>query len=327
MMRRFIPALIACAACLPSWCFAQTNTWPTKSVRIVVPAPAGSSLDIVARLLSEKLSDAWKQPVIVDNKPGAGGVIGVDAAAKSTDGHTLALGFNGPLAFAPALYKKVPYDVVKDLAPIVLTTVQPNVLVVNANLPVKDVREFIAYAKANNNIFYASIGNGSSSHLAMELFKRNAGFEAQHIPYNGSPPASASVAAGDTQALLAVASGIMPQVQAGKVRIIAVMSAKRMESLPDVPSITESGVPSLANFEALAWNGLVGPASMPADVVNKINRDVNTALTQTSIKARLFAQGMQISTGNNTPDVFKRVMQTDAKLWGELIMQLGIKLD
>jgi tripartite-type tricarboxylate transporter receptor subunit TctC len=167
MMRRFITALIACAACLPSWCFAQTNTWPTKSVRIVVPAPAGSSLDIVARLLSEKLSDAWKQPVIVDNKPGAGGVIGVDAAAKSTDGHTLALGFNGPLAFAPALYKKVPYDVVKDLAPIVLTTVQPNVLVVNANLPVKDVREFIAYAKANNNIFYASISN------AMQALKRN----------------------------------------------------------------------------------------------------------------------------------------------------------
>lgn len=327
MMRRFFIAAFFAASCLHS-SFAQsssTATWPTKPVRIVVPAPAGSSLDIIARLLGEKLSEVWNQPVVVDNKPGAGGMIGVDAAAKATDGHTLALGFNGPLAFAPALYKKVPYDIFKDLAPIVMTTVQPNVLVVNANLPVKTLREFIAYAKANNTIFYASIGNGSSSHLAMELFKRNAGFEAQHIPYNGSPPAAASVAAGDTQALLAVASGIMPQVQAGKVRILAVMGAKRMDSLPDVPSIAESGVANLANFEALAWNGLVGPASMPSDVVNKINRDVNAALTQTSMKARLFAQGMQTSGG--TPDDFKRVMQSDAKKWGELITQLGVKLD
>ncbi len=326
MCRTFKAAVLLFAAGVFSSSYAQT-AWPTKPVRIIVPAPAGSSIDLVARLLSDKLSETWKQPVVVDNKPGAGGMIGVDAAAKSTDGHTLALGFNGPLAFAPSLYKKVPYDISKDLVPIVLTTVQPNVLAVNAALPVKNVQEFIAYAKANKNIFYASIGNGSSSHLAMELFKSRAGFEAQHIPYNGSPPAATSVAAGDTQALLAVASGILPQVQAGKVRILAVMSAKRMESLPDVPSIAESGVSSLANFEAQAWNGLVGPASLPTDVVSKINRDVNAVLAQTSVKARLFAQGMQVGAGNNTPEAFKRVMQSDAKLWGELITRLGFKLD
>jgi tripartite-type tricarboxylate transporter receptor subunit TctC len=302
------------------------KSWPSKTVRIVVPAPAGSSIDIVARLLADKLADSWKQAVVVDNKPGAGGMIGVDAAAKATDGHTLALGFNGPLAFAPALYKRVPYDVAKDLQPVVMTTVQPNVLAVNAALPVSNVREFVAYAKANpGKLNYGSIGNGSSSHLAMELFKRSAGFEAQHIPFNGSPPAAASLAAGDTQALLAVASGILPQVKGGKIKLLAVMGKQRMAFLPELPSLAESGIATLNNFEALAWNGLVAPASMPREVVMKINRDVNAVINTTALKARLYAQGMQVAAG--TPEAFNKVLKDDAQTWGALISQLGIKLD
>jgi tripartite-type tricarboxylate transporter receptor subunit TctC len=328
-LRRTLLALAAASigiALMPAT-HAQQSVWPTKPVRIIVPAPAGSSLDIVARLLSDKLKDTWAQPVLVENRPGAGGMIGVDIAAKAApDGHTLALGFNGPLAFAPSLYKKVPYDAFKDIVPVAMTTVQPNVLAVNAAVPANSIKDLVAYAKANpGKLNNGSIGAGSSSHLSMEFFKRTAGIDAVHVPYNGSPPAALSLANGDTQMLFAVASGIMPQVKAGKIRLLAVTSTKRFDSLADLPTIAESGVPALRNFEALAWNGLVAAAATPADVVKKINADVNATLNQTEIKARLFAQGMQVAP--TTPAGFKAVIDGDAKKWGDLIVQLGIKLD
>ncbi len=301
----------------------SAQSWPTRPVRIVVPAPAGSSLDFVARVLGEKLKDKWGQPVVVDPKPGAGGMIGVDAAAKSTDNHTLVIGFPGPTAFAPFMYKKVPYDVVKDLVPIVVTTTQPNVLAINASLPVKNVGELIAYGKAHpGKLSYASVGNGSSSHLAMELFKTEAGFDAQHIPFNGSPPAALSTANGDTQLLFAVASGIAPHVQSGKIRQIAVTSAGRFESLKDLPSIAESGV---KGFEAVAWNGLFGPSSLPADVVAKINADVDAVLADPAIKDRLVAAGM--APGGGTAAAFRTMLDADMKKWGGIIKRLNIQLD
>ena len=302
------------------------QAWPTKPVRIVVPAPAGSSLDFVARVLGEKLGAKWGQAVVVDPKPGAGGMIGVDVAAKSTDNHTLVIGFPGPTAYGPFLYKKMPYDVVKDLLPIVVTTTQPNVLAINAALPIKSVAELVAYGKANpGKLSFASVGNGSSSHLAMELFKTEAGFEAQHIPFNGSPPAALSTANGDTQLLFAVASGIAPHVQSGKIRQIAVTSARRFESLKDLPSIAESGDPSLRGFEAVAWNGLFGPASMPADIVAKINADVNAVLAEPAIRDRLVAAGM--APGGGTSVAFKAMLDADMKKWGGIIKRLNIQLD
>ena len=301
--------------------FAQA--WPTKPVRIVVPAPAGSSLDFVARVLGEKLGTKWGQAVVVDPKPGAGGMIGVDVAAKSTDNHTLVVGFPGPTAFAPFMYKKMSYDVVKDLLPIVVTTTQPNVLAINSAMPVKTVAELVAYGKANpGKLSYASVGNGSSSHLAMELFKTEAGFEAQHIPFNGSPPAALSTANGDTQLLFAVASGIAPHVQSGKIRQIAVTSSGRFESLKDLPSIAESGV---KGFEAVAWNGLFGPASLPADIVAKINTDVNAVLADPAIRDRLIAAGM--APGGGTAASFKSMLDADMKKWGAIIKRLNIQLD
>ena len=302
---------------------AHAQSWPTKPVRIVVPAPGGSSLDIVARLLSDKLKDKWGQPVIVDPKPGAGGTIGVDVAAKSTDNHTLVIGFPGPTAYGPFLYKKMPYDVSKDLVPIVITTTQPNVLAVNGNLPVKNVAELVAYAKANpGKLSYASVGNGSSSHLAMELFKTEAGIDAQHIPFNGSPPAALSTANGDTQLLFAVASGIAPHVQSGKIRQIAVTSKGRFDSLKDLPSIAEGGI---KDFEAVAWNGLFGPSSLPADVVAKINADVNAALADPSVKERIVNAGM--APGGGTSAAFKTMLDVDMKKWGSIIRRLNIQLD
>ena len=302
---------------------AAAQTWPTKPVRVVVPAPDGSSLDFVARVLGEKLGAKWGQAVVVDPKPGAGGMIGVDVAAKSTDNHTLVIGFPGPTAYGPFMYKKMPYDTLKDLLPIVVTTTQPNVLAINAALPVKTVAELVAYGKANpGKLSYASVGNGSSSHLAMELFKTEAGFDAQHIPFNGSPPAALSTANGDTQLLFAVASGIAPHVQSGKIRQIAVTSAGRFESLKDLPSIAEGGI---KDFEAVAWNGLFGPSSLPADIVAKINADVNAVLAEPAIRDRLVAAGM--APGGGTSAAFKTMLEADMKKWGAIIKRLNIQLD
>ena len=326
-MNRLIKTLLLLVSALVSnIAFAQT--WPTKPVRLVVPAPAGSSLDIVARLLQDKLKDVWAHPIVVDNKPGAGGMLGTDIAAKATDNHTLVISFNGPIAFAPSLYKKMPYDPQKDLQAIVITTSQPNVFAVSAALPVKNIRELITYAKANpGKLNYGSIGNGSSSHLTMELFQATAGIKALHVPYNGSPPAALSLANGDTQALFAVASGIAPMVKAGKVKMLAVTSSKRFAQLPDLPTIAEAANKDnkLQGFEAMAWNGLFTAASTPADIVQKINRDVNTALNSTDIKARLYVQGMQVV--ESTPQSFVKMIANDAQVWGKLINELGIKLD
>ncbi|MES1264039.1 MAG: tripartite tricarboxylate transporter substrate binding protein, partial [Variovorax sp.] len=182
---------------------ASAQDWPTRPVKLVVPAPAGSSLDFIARTLGDKLRERWKQPVLVDNKAGAGGMLGMAAVAKAVpDGYTLGIGFNGPIAFGPFMYKKMAYDPAKDLLPIVLTSSQPNVLAVAASNPAKTLPEFVAWArKQGGKINYASVGAGSSSHLTMELFKRTAGFEATHVPFAGSPPAGISVAADETQAL------------------------------------------------------------------------------------------------------------------------------
>lgn len=319
MKTRHIAAVLAAMLIAP---LALAESWPTKPVRIVIPAPAGSSLDFVARVLGDKLKDKWGQAVVVDPKPGAGGMIGVDIAAKATDNHTLVVGFPGPTAFAPFMYKKVPYDVVKDLVPIVITTTQPNVLAVNAALSVKTVAELVAYGKANpGKLSYASVGNGSSSHLAMELFKSEAGFDAQHIPFNGSPPAALSTANGDTQLLFAVASGIAPHVQSGKIRQIAVTSAGRFDSLKDLPSISES----VKGFEAVAWNGLFGPSTMAADIVAKINADVNAVLADPAIRERLVAAGM--APGGGTSAAFRSLLDADMKKWGAIIKRLGIQLD
>ena len=320
MKTRHIAAALA-ATLVTTLAFAQT--WPTKPVRIIIPAPAGSSLDFVARVLGDKLKDKWGQAVVVDPKPGAGGVIGVDIAAKSTDNHTLVIGFPGPTAYGPFMYKKMPYDTLKDLVPIVVTTTQPNVLAINAALPVSTVAELVAYGKANpGKLSYASVGNGSSSHLAMELFKTEAGFEAQHIPFNGSPPAALSTANGDTQLLFAVASGIAPHVQSGKIRQIAVTSAGRFDSLKELPSIAEGGV---KGFEAVAWNGLFGPSTLPADVVAKINADVNAVLAEPAIRDRLVAAGM--APGGGTVAAFKTMLDADMKKWGGIIKRLNIQLD
>ena len=323
MNRRALFCLLAlgAAAALPAG--AQTS-WPTRPVKIVVPAPAGSSLDLIVRSMSDKLGARWAQPVVVENKPGAGGMLGMDVVAKATDGHTLAIGFNGPVAFAPFLYRKMPYDPAKDLLPIVMTTSQANVLAVNADkVPAKTVAEFVAWAKAQGGkVNYSSLGNGSSAHLTMELFLSEAGITATHIPFNGSPPAAMAVAQGEADATFMVAPALLAHVRNNKVRLLAVSSAQRPDSQKDLPTLADAGY---RGVESLAWNGLFAPAGTPDAVIARINADVNDMLKDATIKAALDAQGLTV-VGGSAAD-FKRVLEAEAKRWGPIIAKIGVKLD
>jgi tripartite-type tricarboxylate transporter receptor subunit TctC len=326
MQRRHLhaAALIALlgAATLPV--FAQ-STWPTQPVKVVVPTGPGSSLDLIVRLMNDKLAARWGQPVVVDNKPGAGGMLGVDLAAKATDNHTIAIGFNGPLAYAPFLYARTPYDPAKDLKPIVMTTSQANVLAVNAEkVPAKTFAEFAAWAKAQDGrMNYSSLGQGSSAHLTMELMLAEIGAKAVHVPFNGSPPAALAVAQGTADATWMVAPALLPHVQSGKVRLLAISAGAKPDTLKDLPSMAEAGYPKV---EALAWNGLVGPASMPDAAVVRINTDVNDLLrNDVALRDAMARSGLTI-VGGSAAD-FARFVQADVARWGPVISKLGVKLD
>jgi tripartite-type tricarboxylate transporter receptor subunit TctC len=321
MLRRSLLTAVALALSLPA--FAQ-SAWPGKPVKIVVPTGPGSSLDLIVRAIADKLGARWGQPVVVENKPGAGGTLGMDVVANATDAHTLGIGFNGPIAFAPFLYRKMPYDPAKDLLPVVMTTSQPNVLAINADeVPAKTVAEFVAWARAQGGkMNYASLGNGSSAHLTMELFLAESGAKATHIPFNGSPPAAMAVAQGEADATFMVAPALLPHVKNNKVRLLAVSAKERPASLQDVPTLAASGYP---NVESLAWNGLFASPGTPEAVLTRINADVNEVLKDTAVKSALDAQGLTV-VGGSVAD-FKRVIDNEVKRWGPVIDKLGVKLD
>jgi tripartite-type tricarboxylate transporter receptor subunit TctC len=319
--RRLLASLASIAAAFALAAPAATaQGWPDKAVRILVPAPAGSSLDVLARTIGEKLKDKFGATVIVENKPAAGGTVATAEVAKAApDGHTLLLGFNGPLATGP-LVQKVPYDVQKDLAPVVITSSQPNVLAVNAALPIKSVADLVAWSKANpGKLNFASVGNGSSSHLNAELLKAMSGIDAVHVPFNGSPPAVLATVQGETQMMFAVMQPLQAQVQAGKLRAIAVTTPKRFPLLPDIPSIAESGYPG---FEALAWNGLVAPAGTPRSVIDRINAEVNAILKLPDVAQRMNAAGFDLIGG--TPEDFTKLIAAESARWTPVVKRLGI---
>jgi tripartite-type tricarboxylate transporter receptor subunit TctC len=302
---------------------AHADTWPSRPLRFVVAAPGGSSLDIIARTVGDKLKERFGQPVVVENIPGASGTIASGNVARAApDGHTLLMSFNGPFAFTQFL-TSLTYDPQKDLAPVIQTSSQPNVLVVAANLPVKTVADLIAHAKSRpGKLNYASVGNGSSSHLTMELFKSMTGLYVVHIPYNGAPPAALSVATGDTQMLFSVPSVVMPHLRSGKVRAIAVTSATRFSLLPELPTVAESGLPK---FEALTWNGIMVPAGTPPEIIQRLNREVDAILKMPDVKARLNNAGLEPAGGS--PEQFRVLIAAEAKKWSEIIRRTGAKLD
>jgi len=313
---------IAMAVAFAGGTFAQN--WPDRPIKFVVAAPAGSSIDVLARAIGDKLKDKLGQPVVVDNRPAAGGTLATDLVAKSaSDGYTMLMSFNGPLAFAPHLYSKLPYDPQKDLAPVVITSSQPNVLAVSASLPAKSLRELVDYAKANpGKLSYASVGNGSSSHLTMELLKTTAGIDIVHVPFNGSPPAVTATVQGETQLMFAVMQPLQAQVQAGKLRALAVTTARRSALLPDLPTIAEAGYPG---FEALAWNGVLVAAGTPQPIVARLNAEINAILKEPSVKSTLNAQGFELVGG--TPEDFAHLIRSESEKWAPVIKRTGAKVD
>jgi tripartite-type tricarboxylate transporter receptor subunit TctC len=322
MMKR-ITAIACMALTLVVAPGAGAQTWPDKPIRFLMSAPAGSSIDVLGRTIADKLRDRLGQPVVVENKPAAGGTVATAEVAHSApDGYTMVLAFNGPLSFAPLL-QKLPYDVAKDLAPVIITSSQPNVLAVNASLPVQSVKDLVAYAKANpGKLNYASVGNGSSSHLNMELFKSVAGFDAVHVPFNGSPPAVKSTVQNETQMIFAVMQPLQAQVQAGALRAIAVTTAKRFPLLPDLPTIAESGYPG---FEALAWNGVLVAANTPRAIIVRLNEAMNAVLKEPDVQQKMHGFGFDLIGG--TPEEFGSLISGEAARWAPVIKKVGLKVD
>jgi tripartite-type tricarboxylate transporter receptor subunit TctC len=318
---RLVAALLAGVGAIGA---VEAQDWPDRSLRFVVSAPAGSSLDVIARVIGDRLRSVLAQPVLVDNRPAAGGTVAADIVAKSPpDGYTMLISFNGPLAFGPHLYAKLPYDPLKDLAPVIITSSQPNVLAVNAVLPVTSVKALVAYAKAHPaKLNYASVGNGSSSQLTMELLKATAGIDIVHVPFNGSPPAVTATAQGDTQMLFAVMQPLQAQISAGRLRAVAVTTAKRFPLLPDIPTIAEAGYPG---FEALAWNGILVPARTPRPIIERLNTEINAVLRDSAVKSALNVQGFDLIGG--TPEDFAKLIRSESEKWAPVIRKTGVRID
>jgi tripartite-type tricarboxylate transporter receptor subunit TctC len=303
---------------------ATAQGFPAKPVRLVVPFPPGGSLDNVGRLLAQKLTEAWGQQVVVENRPGAGGNVGADAVAKSpADGYTVVMGALSTHAVNPSLYAKMPYDAVKDFAPIGNVAITPNVLIVNSDSPIKSVRDLIAFAKANpGKANFGSGSNGSAGHLAGELFKVETGTDVQHIPYKGGAPALQALLAGETQFMFDNLANAMAQVKGGRVRAIAVTTAQRSKLAPDLPTMAEAGLPG---FDISTWFGLLAPAGTPSEVVAKWNADLVKALNAPDVREKMLAQGAEPSP--TSPAEFAAFIARERDKYARIVKLSGAKVD
>jgi len=303
--------------------FAQGTAYPAKPVRIVVPSSPGGGTDILARLLAQKLTENLGQQFVVENRPGAGQIIGIEAVARSApDGYTLLMAASA-IVINEVLYKKPPYDTLRDFAPITLGASLPNILVVHPALPAKSVRELIALAKARPGMLnYSSAGNGTSPHLSMELFRIMSGITLTHIPYKGTGPATVDLVAGQVQLSMPNVLTALPQIKGGKLRALGVTSAKRASGLPDIPAIAEAGVPG---YEAIQWYGLLAPAGTSRDVVNKLQSETAKILVLQEVKERLAADGAD-AVGNR-PQEFAAYIKAEIDKWSKVVKAGGIILE
>jgi tripartite-type tricarboxylate transporter receptor subunit TctC len=320
--RRAVLALAAASLCTGA--FAQGQEWaPTRPVRIIVPI-VGSTNDVLARLVAPKLQEALGQPVVVENKPGAGGNIGADMVAKAQpDGHTLLVGYNGPLAINVTLFDKMPYDPVKDLQPLTLAVKSPQYLVVNANSGITSVQDFVAKARAAPAKYsYASIAMGSASHLTMEMLKSAAGIHVTHIPYRGAGPAVTDLLAGNVQAGFFVPGNVQQFVKEGKLKLLATSGTRRFHSTPDVPTLIESGY---KDFEATSWIGFLTAAGTPRPIVDRYHRELVKILTSPEISARL--REMEFEVIASTPEQFGSWIRAEIPRWGKVIKATGAKAE
>lgn len=322
--RRTLLAAALAATCAAS-AFAQ-QPWPARPIRIVVPFPAGGPTDITARVIGQALSESLKTPVIVDNKAGAHGFIGVNEASRApADGHTLMMASIGTMAINPKLYEKIPYDANKDFAPVSLVVTVPIVVVANPGvLPVKSIPEFVGYLKANpGKVNFASAGTGGSSHLVPEYFKFRTNTFMTHIPYKGSGPAIADVVAGQVQVMFDTLLTSTPHVKSGKLRMLAVTTAHRLPDYPDVPTMAEAL--GMKDFEASSWYALYAPAGTPPEIVKRLSEEVDAALKKPAVGKRLTELGA-VPVGG-APDKLAKFQQAEQRKWGEVIQRAHIKPD
>ena len=313
-MRRSISLALALALMLLGQAHAQT-AWPAKPIRLIVGFAAGGSTDVTARIIAQALPDRLGQPVVVENRGGAGGNIGADAVAKADpDGYTLLMATSSTFAANPNLYKTLPFDVQKDFAPITVTAFIPNLLVVNPSVPSNNIADFIAYLKANpDKLNFASAGNGTSQHLSGELFNSLAGVRMTHVAYRGGAPAVTDLLGGQVQVIFAPLVEVIQQVRAEKLKALGITTAKRSPLLPDVPTILES----LPGYEVALWNGLLAQAKTPPDIIDRINRATIEALRSPEVKAKLAEQGSE--PVGNTPAEFKAFIESELVKWRRLV--------
>jgi tripartite-type tricarboxylate transporter receptor subunit TctC len=311
------------AAALLAATHSAAQNYPTHPVRVLVPFAAGGTVDIVARLVGAKLGEDLGQPFLIENKSGAGGTIAATALAKSPgDGYTLMLMHQG-LAFNATLYPDLPYDTLRDIAPVAYVGATPNALVVTNALPVNSLQEFLAYARRNpGRISYGSGGVGSAGHLSVELLQSLAGLKLNHVPYKGSGPAITDLISGQIQMMLLTMPAVMPYVKGGKVRVLATSGARRSPALPDVPTISEAGIPG---FEYTPWYGVFGPGTLSTELTVRLNRAVDKALTDPDVRGRLAQQGLEARAMTSVE--FADIIRNDLARWGKIIREVGVRAD
>ena len=309
---------------LCSYTPAQAQNYPLKPVRIVLPYPAGGSSDAIVRAISQKLSAALGQPIVIDNRAGAGGSVGTENVARSQpDGYTLLIGTSGTHGINPSLYARLPYDPVKDFSPISLVTLGMNVLVVHPSVPAKSTRELITLAKSRpGKLNFSSAGNGATSHLAGEMLKMLAGINIVHVPFKGAEPAITSLISGEVDLAILNIPALLPQIRANKLRALAVASTKRSSSLPDLPTLIETG---LADFDASSWNGLFAPAATPRDVVARLNTEVTRIVRLPDVVALLSSYGTE--PAGNTAEQFEAFVKSEISRWAKVVKASGARVD
>ena len=326
-MKRFFAiaaTLVTAWAPVSGWAQSGGEGYPAKAVRFLCPFPAGGAVDFLARFFAPRMTSVLGQQVFVDNRGGAGGVIGMEAGARApADGYTITIANLSVLSINPFLYSKLPYDVVRDFAPVIELAQSVNLLVVHPSLPVKSVKELIALAKARPGALnYASPGNGTPAHLATELLNSMSGVKMVHVPYKGAGAAIPAMLAGESQVYIEPVATALPHVRSGRMRALAVTSAKRTSVVPELPTVAEAGVPG---FEFTSWYGVIVPAATPAAVVTRLNATFNRILEQPDVKEQLTAQAMLLVGG--TPEAFSAKIKSEMGRWGKVVRDTGAKAD
>ena len=324
-MRHHKPLITAAllAALAPAqWAVAQS--YPTKPIRWIVTYPPGGPTDVVARAIGAKLTEAWGQQIIIDNRAGAGGMIGTELGARAApDGYTLLFGTSAGMTINPALQSKLPYDPVKDFAPVSLLVINPQLLVLNPTVPANSVKELVALAKAKpGQLNYASVGQGSPNHLGMELLKALTGTNIVHVPYKGTGPAITDLLGGQVQLMFNSMPTVLPLVRSGKLRALAVGSTQRISAIADIPTVAESGVPG---FENVTWYGMFAPAKTPREIVNKLNAQVVRILAEPDMAQRLSSQGAE--PRSSSPEDLAKFMRVEFERWAKVIKSAGVKVE